>query len=299
MNILITGGSGFIGSNITKKLQLNNQFTVFAPSREKLNLFVFDDVKEFIKINKIHHIIHCAIEGGNRTIVDDVNIVYGNILMAQNLLSCPINGVFINIASGAEYDRRYEINQFEIEKRVPIDYYGLSKHTIAKLVISTINGFNLRLFGCFNFDESIDRMIRSNITNYINNKEMIIHQDKYMDFVYIDDLYTLIEDIVIYPNLKNRIFRDIDVVYDEKYKLSDIASLINTLDMNKRVPITIQTEKMGKSYMGNSFIFNKYVTNLKGLMRGLQECYIKLSKHEYKNNDTSNAVGIRHGRRTI
>ena len=272
MNILVTGANGFIASNIIKTLELNNTNVVFKATKSSLNLYSLYDVRKFIEDNKIESIIHCAIEGGKRLAVDDKNIVYNNILMVQNLLACKIKGLFINIASGSEFDRNFDIiniKETEIYNRIPTDYYGFSKNVISKLINTIPNGINLRLFGCFNKNEHITRMIRSNLNNYILKKPMIIHQDKYMDFVYIDDLCNLIVNIL---NGSLKQIKDINVVYNKKYKLSDITNIINNLD-NYKVPILIENTKIGLSYSGDGTIFNNLNINYKGLEFGIKECY--------------------------
>jgi len=272
MNILVTGANGFIASNIIKTLELNNTNVIFKATKSSLNLYSLYDVRKFITDNQIESIIHCAIEGGKRLTIDDKNIVYNNILMVQNLLACRIKGLFINIASGAEFDRNLDINNIkesEIYNRIPTDYYGFSKNVISKLINVIPNGINLRLFGCFDKNEHITRMIRSNLNNYILKKPMVIHQDKYMDFVYMDDLCNLIVNIL---NESFKQIKDINVVYNKKYKLSDITNIINNLD-NYKVPILIENTKIGLSYSGDGTTFNNLHLNYKGLELGIKECY--------------------------
>lgn len=274
MNILVTGANGFVASNIIKTFELNSSHKIFKVTRQSLNLYSQDDVKTFVDTNSIDHIIHCAIEGGKRLISDTEKVLYNNILMTQNLLSCKISGTFINISSGAEFDRRrniFDVKEYEIYNSFPIDYYGLSKNIISKLINSTKNGFNLRLFGCFGCDELPTRMIRANLLNYFNKTPIIIHQDKYMDFVYIKDVCKLTMYIIDNTN-KNFETKDINVVYKEKYKLSDIANIINDIDIHK-VPVIVEDTNNGLNYCGNGDIFNSLNLNNIGLHHGLQECY--------------------------
>jgi nucleoside-diphosphate-sugar epimerase len=274
MNILVTGANGFVASNIIKDLECNTSYTIFKVTRECLNLSCQSEVKLFVSSNSIDHIIHCAIEGGKRKINDSEKIVYNNINIINNLLSCKIDGLFINIASGAEFDRRrniFNFNESEIYNSFPVDYYGLSKNIIAKLINSYKNGINLRLFGCFNYNEESTRMIRSNITNYINKNPIIIHQDRYMDFLYIKDLSNLILQILNNNvNLKN--LKDINVVYKKKHTLSDLANLINTLDIH-RVPVMIENNNSGVNYCGNGDIYDAIGVKPIGLYEGLKQCY--------------------------
>jgi len=272
MNILVTGANGFIASNIIKTLELNNTNVVFKATKSSLNLYSLYDVRKFIEDNKIESIIHCAIEGGKRLAVDDKNIVYNNILMVQNLLACKIKGLFINIASGSEFDRNLDINnvkESEIHNRIPTDYYGFSKNVISKLCMHYCTNINLRIFGCFYHNELSTRFIKNNINNYINHKSMIIHQDRYMDFFYMDDLINIIDYSLNNPTLTHK---DINMSYLKKYKMSDIANIINNLSSYK-VDVITENENFGLNYTGNGELLNSLNLKLKGLELGIKECY--------------------------
>lgn len=271
MNILVTGANGFVGSNICMYLEQNTSYKIFRGTRNSINLYSFDSINQYIKDNNINTIIHCAIEGGKRTIVDSESIVYNNILMAQNLLACKIDGLFINIASGAEFDRSknlFDSKENEIYLNSPKDYYGISKNIISKLINNLYNGINIRLFGCFYYNESPNRMIASNLSKYIKKENLIIHQDRYMDFIYIKDLFLILNHILKF----NIVGCDINAVYLKKYKLSDIVSVINSLD-NFKVPVIIQEKSIGLSYCGNGSKLNSMNLNLYGLEVGISECY--------------------------
>jgi nucleoside-diphosphate-sugar epimerase len=255
-------------------LSNNTNFNFYRGTRSTIDLYSKNNIEKYLNDNKIDTIIHCAIEGGKRLTNDTEKVLYNNILMTQNLLSCKIPGTFINIASGAEFDRRRDILNFkehEIYNSYPIDYYGLSKNIISKLINNTDNGFNLRIFGCFNHNENPTRMIWSNLMNYINKNPMIIHQDKYMDFIYVKDLCKLILYIINNP-IKNFKIKDINVVYKEKYKLSDITNIINTLE-DYKVDINIENKDVGLSYTGCDNSLSSLNLNLKGLEIGIKEIY--------------------------
>lgn len=135
MNVLVTGATGFLGSNVVKIS--NNNFNFLGVTKSNLNLFSTTDIDSFIFKNKIEAVIHCAIEGGHRLEKDDYDVFYKNILMYENLIKFKDRyKIFINIASGAEFDRRNDINLYkeeELYKNIPVDYYGLSKNIISDL----------------------------------------------------------------------------------------------------------------------------------------------------------------------
>jgi dTDP-4-dehydrorhamnose reductase len=145
MNILVTGANGFIASNIIKLLSDNTNFNFYRGTKSTIDLYSKNNIEKYLDDNKIDTIIHCAIEGGKRLTNDTEKVFYNNILMTQNLLSCKISGSFINISSGAEFDRRRDIFNFkehEIYNSYPIDYYGLSKNIIDGFVILIYSSSN-------------------------------------------------------------------------------------------------------------------------------------------------------------
>jgi hypothetical protein len=63
--------------------------------------------------------------------------------------------------------------------------------------------------------------------------------------------------------------------YVKKYKLSDIANIINQLSTHK-VNINIENKLFGLSYTGNGMQLNSLGLNLKDIEFGIKECYNKL-----------------------
>ena len=274
MNVLITGSNGYIGKSIFNSKIENVKF--FHGNRQTINLFDKESIKSFIKENKIDSIIHCAIEGSSRFKKDDANTFYNNILIFENLYHCRnLLHKAINLASGAEFDRETNIdfiNEENIFERIPKDYYGLSKNIISKLSTYCPVVLNLRLFGCFYHNELSTRFIKNNINSYINKKPIVIHQDRYMDFLYMNDLLNVIEHFLTIPVT---CYTDINMSYLKKYKLSDIANIINELSSYK-VDINVENKISGPSYTGNGEKLNSLGLELKGLEFGIKECYERI-----------------------
>lgn len=246
MKILITGGNGFIASNLKNKL-LNHEITTI--SRTDFDLRSTNDTDAFFKDKHFDVVLHTAIVGGNRLVEDTKDCVHDNAIMAQNLLkNKKYWNRLIHFGSGAELDRAQDIqgNTNNFFNRFPEDPYGLSKNVICRMFYGYSNIYNLRIFNVFAENEAERRMIKSNIKNYISDQPIIIHQDKYMDFLYIDDFAKIVE---LYLEGKN-LPKEIDCVYETKLKLSDIANIINNLSA-KKVPIEINSSDLGKSYCGH------------------------------------------------
>lgn len=273
MNILVTGANGFIGSNIIKLLSNDTNFKFFNGNRNSIDLYSTESIQKYLDENQIDTVIHCAIEGGNRLKQDTSDMLYRNILMYENLIKFSHRyKMFINFGSGAEFNRKQNIsnvNEYEMFNIIPTDFYGLSKNVITKLSTRHTIILNLRIFGCFYYNELSTRFIRNNINNYINHRPIIIHQDRYMDFFYIEDLSNVVEYF-----LKNPVssYKDINMSYFKKYKLSDIANIINELSSYK-VDIKIENPSNGLNYTGNGSLLNSLGLKFKGIELGIEECY--------------------------
>jgi nucleoside-diphosphate-sugar epimerase len=253
MNILITGGNGYIAKSIYNSLK--NKYNITCISRQDFDLSdPFETIKYFSD-KYFDVVIHCAVSGGNRLRPDTLNDLDNNLKMYYNLLNCSNKyKKLINFSSGAE-------------TTAPETLYGLSKRVISKSISEKDNFYNIKIFAVFDENEWDTRFIKGNIKRYIDKEPMVIHQDKFMDFFYMKDLISLVD---YYIN-NNNIPKQIDCSYTGLYKLSEIANMINDLD-DYKVDIQIKEEGMNMSYYGVANVLMEYI----GLKQGIQEVYNKL-----------------------
>jgi hypothetical protein len=185
-------------------------------------------------------------------------------------------GKYISFGSGAELDRATNVNEdSDYLNPLPIDPYGMSKILIAKSGETFDKFYNIRIFNIFCEDELPTRMIKGNIYRYINKEKIVIHQDKYMDFMYFDDFMKIIN----YYIQNEKCPKSINCSYENKYLLSDIALIINNLDSHK-VEVEIQDGQLGKSYTGK-FELDHYGIEVNNLERGIQQCYSHYLKNGF------------------
>jgi UDP-glucose 4-epimerase len=270
--ILIVGNKGFISRELYLLFQ-NNNYNVYNSSREELDFLKEETVTKYFKNNSFNYLIFTPVFGGRRTIQDTKEMVYKNILMHQNLLKIKDKfEIIFYFGSGAVFDRETDIlnkDNRDLGLSIPVDPYGLSKLSIENEIRNYSNFVNLRIFNCFGMTEVHNRMIKGNILNYINNKDIIIHQDKYFDFLFMEDMFKLIKNYID-DNSTLKQNKEINTVYDKKLKLSDIASHINNLDEHK-VNIEVLDKSSANSYSG-SYNFKGNIHFL-GLEYGLKKMY--------------------------
>lgn len=254
MNILITGKSGYLSQALIKFFSTDHNITCIG--REDLILTDRVAVNKWFQDKHFDVVLHTAITGGNRMIPEKDDILSTNIKMFFNLLEQKHNyGKFINFGSIAEHNLHESL-------------YGLSKNIIARYLETETNFYNLRICGLFDHNDLDTRFIKGNIKNYINGKDQTIHSDRYMDFIYMRDLLSIVK---FYIESKN-VPKTNDCVYNKKYYLSDIANMINDLD-NYKVLIDIEDITKSKPYIGTKCTLP--ITFI-GLREGIKRTYLNL-----------------------
>jgi nucleoside-diphosphate-sugar epimerase len=244
MKILITGGKGNIAKII--KENLPNDYLIVSPGRDELDLLNFNKVNSFLTNNFFDVCFHTAIIGGRRTKEENYDVFYKNILMFENLMFFKDNfKMIINFDSGAIYDRNTDIfNRKEEEiNSIPNDFYGFSKYCIYQRSLNIKNLFNFRIFNIFHPNEEQDRFIKL----CLNNSQITISDDKYFDFFYYLDFIKIIEYYLSKLNNMIELKKTINISYKKKYKLSEIAKLINP-----EIILMIEKKDSNNNYTGES-----------------------------------------------
>lgn len=283
MKILITGGSGYIARNL-RRLLVNKGHSVFAPSHSELDLLDEGKLRVYLRENQFEAIIHTAVKGGSRNGSDTFENTYiPNMLMFENICGCRPNPdvPIITFGSGAEFDRRSRIRDEYASSILhcwPIDPYGLSKNIITRRAITYMKDvWVLRLFGCFNYDEANTRFIKSCIRNILENKPIIVHQNRTMDFFYLDDIVPVLDRIFseslvprwpVQPEYS--IPRNMNLTYSTKLGLVGIAQRIASLMGKPQHEITIVEPTGGNDYTGSASILAESGIPLVGFQEGLR-----------------------------
>jgi nucleoside-diphosphate-sugar epimerase len=277
MKILVTGGNGFVGRNLIKVLQ--DEHKIYSPSSSELDLTDSQQVKTYLQTKYFDVIIHCAIRGGRRLQPDTAVDMYQNLSMYFHLMDNRDRfGKFFNFASGAEFDRRKGVlpttRKGHLERSWPIDYYGMSKNIISRLLKTDKHSYNFRIYGVFGTDEDDTRFIKASLLKIKQNQPIEIHQDRLFDFVHIDDLTSIINYYLSNPEYP--LDSEVELVYSHKYTLSHLATLIKEIT-ESQVSININSTTKGKSYIGSGIGVDDIVMfNVKGLKAGIKKVWNEL-----------------------
>ena len=202
-----------------------------------------------------------------RTKEETSEVFYKNILMLENLLHFADKfKMIINFDSAAIYDRSTDIlNRSENDLyTIPTDYYGFSKYVIYQRSKQYNHFYNLRIFNIFHRNEEPDRFIKSCFLAKQNNTKVTIFDNKYFDFVYEDDFISIIKYYCDNHENPEKLVKTINISYDDKYTLYDIAKLILPEEQ-----IIVLNNELKNNYCGNNNLLKSLPLSILGLENSL------------------------------
>jgi nucleoside-diphosphate-sugar epimerase len=266
MRILFTGHNGFLGKELIPQISKRHEILTYEG-----DLLNYKELASFIKFNSITKVIHAAAKIDITSRTNGTQLLIKNVEMVNNLIK--LNLPTLTFCSGKIYGYQNGIHNAKENETFtyPEDYYGQSKFIIKKIVENNKYFTIFRFFNVFGFYENDQRFIRSNLLRYANQKPMIINQDLEFDTFYVGDCLPIIE-CWLSETLN---YREANLVYPVKLKLSEICAMINKLEEHK-VEIILKNNKLGKSYSGNGDRFLSLGYDLVGLEKGLSIVYSRI-----------------------
>ena len=265
MRIGIIGAHGFIGKYLAGRYTQQGH-EVDAITRDNLDITSYRAVSDWVRDRQPAVIINCAVTGASSNASDvDLDTVQSNISTFQNFYNSAGVNRYINIGSGAEFDRTknlFNVNECDIFSVIPTESYGYSKNVIARMCKERAGFYTLRLFGCCHHSESSQRILKK-----VSEKSagpIAIH-DKHFDMFNLEDFARVVDHY-----LEEGLIKDINCVYPNKEKLLPIVERFAKMHS---IETKIVNGPTVYDYTGSGKLLESLNLPLLGLDEGLKKYY--------------------------
>lgn len=288
--IVITGGSGFIGTNLCIALEsLGLEYRVIDITKSRLcigqrtdiaSLCDYEEIRKLINHNDI--IIHLAAAGNVIESVKSPDISFdNNVLGTFNLLKvCKEVGIrkFIFASTGGAIAGNNSGIVTEETPPSPISPYGASKASCEQFLAAFSASYNMKIhilrFANIYGPHSAHKkgLITSIMKSIINNEELLIYGDgcSSRDYLYVDDLIRLI----IFTITNELDFKKLNVATSRSLSINqvlDITELILQKIIKRKYMIKRDGEITMNSLSGNLastlYRFKPKITFENGIMQ--------------------------------
>lgn len=283
MNLFITGGSGFIGSHLKKRLALNENLNVFAPKSSELNLTDESAVDDFVRAHKIDAIVHLANRGGGRDTLYMTNVTEYNLRIFFNIVKQK-NKVakIISFGSGAEYGKHKPIinaREDDYKETLPLDEYGFYKAITSHYIEDCAdNIIQLRLFGIYGEMENYRyKFITNAVVKNLLHLPITINQNVFFDYMYVEDMLNIVE-FYIENGVRHKIY---NASSGTKVDLLSLAALVNEVSDFKS-EIIVLNEGLNNEYTSDNSLLKSEMGDMFKLTSHL-EAIDKIHKY-FKQN---------------
>ena len=238
--ILITGGTGFLGSNLINNLSESNNFILYLLCRKqsvfdrinknsirKIKILKIENINldKIFKTHKFDAVVHCATNYGlqKKTISE---VIQPNLILPMQLLDLAKN-----------YKVKTFLNTDTVLNK-NVSNYSLSKYHFLewlKLFSKDFYCTNIKIEHFFGPKDDDTKFVISIIKSFLNKSKIIklTKGNQKRDFVYIDDVVSAIKKILLYSLKQKKGYDVFEIGTGTSISIKKIVILIKKLCDNK------------------------------------------------------------------
>lgn len=211
MNILLTGATGLIGSNIKEYLEQKKIGDLLTPSSQIFNIPLQKSVDDYFKINIPKIVIHCAaftdVTGGEQQRNDKNGSAWNiNVEGTRNILrACKIHRAkLIHIStdvifSGKKNDPGPYKETHPIEQNSDqISWYGWTKAVAERIICKEVTNYAIVRISNptrATYDRKLD-YVRKIIAAYDQKKPIKLFDDQHLTLTYVNEVSVVIFHLI-------------------------------------------------------------------------------------------------------
>lgn len=253
-NVIVTGGAGFIGSNLANRLlregyevhiidDLSTGFESNVPAGARFLKADISNKKEIFQLNlpnTIDYVFHLAAQPSGEASFDDplrdIDVNYKGTLNILTLAKEKKASRFIYSSSMSVYGEAIDQNYIVHEKAEcnPASYYGCNKLSSEKLINIFTKGSEMkptifRLFNVYGPGQNMFNMKQGMVSiylAYIINKSPVQVKgslERFRDFIFVDDV---VNAFLLSINNKNTFGKIVNLGTGIKTKVEDLLKII-------------------------------------------------------------------------
>lgn len=290
--ILLTGATGFLGSNLLKQILQNKAYKVIVLKRSFSNTFRIDKFSNQVKIydidlidvekvfleNSIDIILHCATDYGRKK-QDILQTIEANLLLPVRLLEYAIKHkvkVFVN--TDTVLDKR--INSYSLSKQQFKDWLLQSKN-----LITCINVSLQHFYGPGDDQTKFASFIIHSFLKNTKSIDLTLGEQK-RNFVFIDDIISAFLLILKYAQKQKAGFYEFQIGTKANVSIKNLVLLIQKLSGNTLTKLNFGALEYRENEVMNSKTNIKMIQSLGwspkySLIEGLK---ITIEKEKIKYN---------------
>lgn len=258
--ILITGGSGFLGSNLINSLSLKEYEVISLSHKKRSNKnyikgvkYIFCDVSNFKQLKKkigkkYNFIINFSGNINHKNKSETFRVHYKGLKNLIKLIDKKYLELFVQIGSSLEYGK-LKSPQKENFVCKPISHYGKAKYLSSEYILKKLNKFLiLRLYQVYGPRQKNDRLIPYVINSCLKNKKFPCTEGSQIrDFLFVDDFTDLFSKILKKRKINSGFYN---------------VGSGNPLSVKKLIKLIVKKVKKGKPNFGKIKMRKDETTNL-------------------------------------